>query len=397
MYDHVEYDFGNNSPKLSSTLNRHSRHFDRTGLIAPHGSELKAISESRCMIRRKYKLPVEALCIVAMFGMSACSEQPEDGVLLLSDEEIAFSLPEWTPMMQSRTDFFKENDLLDPGKGGGNFTLYAHVDGPDNTYIGGARVWYFNDPAFQKWIFLNGDEYPSPIKYYWPKSDKLNFFAFMPDSRYDGKDGYQSKPTHVNIGTYSEADGQTFSCDLPESVGYDTEIQEFIYAYEEPRTKDTVKLQFKHPFATVNFKVAAKSYRMTIESFEFSNMHLAGEFSTATGSWTPTDDGSRTYTAVINKRIPNGVNYATVLGAPFLVMPQKLDNVILTLTAHRGVDNKEEIINESVQLKDFTEAWLPGKQYVYIIKVGDNNSEIYFNVEVVDDWTAGGENNIDVE
>ncbi len=345
------------------------------------------------MIIRKYRLPVEALCIAAMLWSSACSKQPDDCPLLLSDEEIAFRLSEWTPMEQSRADIYRDgNDLLNPGDGGGNFTLYAHVDGTDRTYIGGARVWYFEDPQVQSWIFLDGNE--SPIKYYWPNSDKLNFFAFMPDSRYDGKDGYKSKPTHVNIGAYSEAKGQTFSCSLPaDTVRYDTEMQEFIYAYEEPRTKDTVRLHFKHPFATINFKVAGDSYRMTIKDIVFSKIFLTGEFSTAESAWTATGE-ARDYAIGIDKRIPNDVNYNTLFDkdSPFLVMPQKLDGVKLMLNASRDKDND---IKGSFDLSG-TE-WLPGKQYVYTIKVGDNNSEIYFNVEVAGDWIAGGENNIDVE
>jgi len=304
-------------------------------------------------------------------------------------------------MTQSRAVLFENgDDLRNTGEGGGNFTLYAYVDGTDKAYINGTRVWYFDDPQVQRWIFLNSKD--APMTYYWPNSDKLNFFAFMPDADYDGKDGYISKPTYVTVGSYSDAAGQTFSCELPAAVGYDTDIQEFIYAYEEEqaRKSEPVELQFRHPFAAINFKVAPGSYRMTVKSIDFSDIYLEGDFATGVHEtdcrWVPKGERQK-YTVNIDKRITNDVNYNTLFDeeSPFLVMPQEFDKIQFILHAFRDEDEKVPI-DASVELSG---SWLPGKKYVYTISVGDNNSEIYFNVEVAepDDWTLGGENNIDVE
>jgi len=345
------------------------------------------------------------LCIAAMLA-PACSGRPEDEALRLSNEEIAFHVSEWTPMMQSRAELFESgDDLLNTGKGGGNFTLYARVDGTDNTYINGVRVWYFDDPQVRRWVFLNSSG--APITYYWPNSNALNFFACMPDSRYDGKDGYRSKPTYVTLGAYTDGRGQTFSCELPAVVSYETAIQEFIYASEEHQMKksDAQALRFRHPFAAVNFQVKSGSYRMTINSIEFNPIHLKGEFSTAEGAWTPegTDENKTAYSAVIDKRIPNSVNYNTPLGEPFIVMPQKLDGVRLVLNAQRSADNESEATPLTASVDLSGSEWLPGKIYMYTISVGDNNAEIYFNVSVDEDddgkadWIAEGETDIDVE
>lgn len=360
------------------------------------------------MTGRKCGFSAGVLCIAAMLGASACS-QPEDKTPAMSGEEIAFRLSEeWTPMMPSRAAMFDEKSaLLDPSKGGGNFTLYAHVDGLDYTYIGGARVWYFDDPQVRRWIFWDGDN--TSISYYWPNSGALNFFAFMPDDRYN-EYGYEYKPTGVTIGPYSEAAGQTFSCNLPAESTYNSNMQEFIYAYEEGLTKEDnpVTLHFKHPFATVNFKVATGSYRLTIVSIKFSNIYLQGTFSTAASGWEPaTAAAAQDLTMNINKRIPNDVNYNTLFDKdePFLVMPQSLQNASITLTARRSLDEgEEEVITKTVALKDIAAPgggadhleWLPGKQYVYTIKIGDNKEEIYFDVAAYD-WVDGGKQDIDVE
>ncbi len=364
------------------------------------------------MTVRKCRFSAEVLCIAAMLGASACS-QPEDKAPALSGEEIAFRLSEeWTPMMPSRAAMFDEKSaLLDPAEGGGNFTLYAHVDGSDYTYIGGARVWYFDDPQVRRWIFWDGDN--SPISYYWPNSGALNFFAFMPDVRYNAAQygDYSYKPTCVTIGPYSEAAGQTFSCDLPTEAAYNSDMQEFIYAYEEGLTKEDnpVTLHFKHPFATVNFKVAGGSYRLTVENIKLSGIYVEGTFSTVTGKWKPKSSSStQDFTMNINKRIPNDVNYNTLFDKdePFLVMPQSLENASITLTARRSLDDTpEESISKTVALKDIlglggepvNPEWLPGRQYVYTIKIGNNKEEIYFNVAVCD-WVDGGkQQDIDVE
>lgn len=346
------------------------------------------------------------LCFVAIIGISSCSKS-DDNLCLSNDEEISFCLSETVPMMQSRATLYNsESDLYNPASGGGNFTVYAHYDGTDNTYLSGERVWFFDDPQVLKWIFL--DENEKQMICYWPPLSKINFFAFMPDKKYNGKDGYQSKETFVTVGQYSDSKGQVFSCNMPAFVSnkaksgsasgkyYNSDMQEFIYAYVTQQTaaNDPVELLFKHPFALINFKVQMGSHRMTIDRIEFENIHLKGDFSTKSGSWTPTGNAVL-YTAEIGKRIPNDVNYNTLVGDAFMVMPQKLTNAKIRLVYNREENGSEPITIEKAISID----WLPGKSYTYTVSVGDNNSEIYFNVMVDEDydWIIKGENNIEVE
>jgi len=358
---------------------------------------------------------ISAFFLILSAVFSSCSRGEFD--LTESGDEIIIAVEGWKPLTGSRAALYDNESLKDPEQGGGNITLHAHVDGTDKTYIGGARVWYFKE--LTKWTFLDGRG--EAIAYYWPNSQKLNFFAFMPDSDYDGKDGYKSKETYVTVGDYTEEKGQIFSCQLPQRVGFiqdpvpgtempefvaSTEIQEFIYDYQKGLTKadNPVELKFKHPFAQIEFQLAAGSYRMTVNQIIVNDICLKGTFSTAESlktenadGWTPDWSSRQAFTAEINKRIPNEINYATPLGDPFLVLPQD-GTVTFTLNATRNPDKeitqeKDFIVTSAPQRID----WEPGKKYVYTISAGNNNEEIYFNVNVAGDWSEVWENNIDVE
>ena len=309
----------------------------------------------------------------------------------LSDEPIAFEVDGWQPMTESRTTLFGESNFFDETKEGGNFTLYAHITGTDNTYISGTRVWC--RPADKQWFFRSGEDL---ITYYWPNNGALNFFAYMPYKDYSG-----GKNHYVSNIQYSKANGQTFSCALPNTNGTvtnnivtETDDVEFIYAYAENLSKQNVNLSFKHPFALIQFKLATGSYRMTVKEITLGGVDLQGTFSTLkNGSWTSSNDNTG-YTAYIYKRIPSdAANYNTVFGGPFLMMPQSLDGVTLTLVAERTEGNTP--IEKSVNLSGTS--WQPGKIYTYTLLYGDNNEEIYYNV-AVELWEIESyRNDVDVE
>ncbi len=400
------------------------------------------------MTRHPYTFPIEVLGLAAAVLLSsACSKSEEEkkAPLPLSDTEIVVDLSEeWTPVVQSRADLFKDQTVLfDESKGGGNFTLYAYIDGSGETFLGGAHAWHFVDEqaGVRRWVFLDGNG--RLITYYWPNSEgvKVDFFAFMPDSRYEGdmygSVPYQSKETCItlpdrNTAPYTDAEGPTFSCSLPEAVsnapadkktaGYvlNSDIGEFIYAYEPDRVKtnEAVEMHFKHPLALINFELAMGSYRMNIDRIEISNIYLEGKFSVKTGEngkWTPAPGvGRKTFAMEIKKNIPpkseddtEGENYNTPLDDPFLVMPQDLAGTGATLTLYYTRGDDEEINHVSAPLipevsegdataPSVSTEWEPGRQYTYRIAFGDNNAEIYFGVSSTE-WIPSGETNIEVE
>ena len=322
-----------------------------------------------------------AACVSLAICTSCSGQEDTDTGSVLSDTEITLFLAEWTPMLQSRaTTLFDDGDegnILDENKGGGNFTVYAQVDATKQVYMNAVRTWYFKDAG--KWYILDGDG--NQATYYWTESP-LNFFAYMP---YDNEsDADMKAKTRVTVNRYSTTDGWHFTCNLRATAGKDTDMQEFIYAYEAQKTKkdNPVLLHFKHPFALINFKVKSGSYRMTVNDIKFSPIHLQGVFSVENGTWTSTGT-SQIYTAEIGKRIPNDVNYNTLLSDWLIVMPQDLNGVELILSASRA-DGTTEDIHKTIAFES-GKVWKPGHKYVYTITCGDNNEEIYFNVEV-EEW-----------
>lgn len=353
-------------------------------------------------------------CIVGVWITSCTSGDGAMAVPEASDKVIA-----WQPVHdgQTRVQLFEPNkneNFFDHNNGGGEFSVNAYF-APDGTkYIGNGRVWYRGDEEVEEetgekdWI--NMDESNNPTDYYWPNEGALNFFAYMPSN------GYTKKKTCVTLGSYDKDKGQQFTCNLPATNADDANMIEFIYAYAPNQTfadaivgNDGVKrtpLKFKHPFSLICFQLGSGSYRMTMKSIQLGGLYLQGTFSTGQtstkagiGTWQATGNAG-SYTADLNnKRIPNDVNYNTVFAGPFVMMPQDLTDVTLTLDATRELLSTETAgtstdVNKTVNL---TGTWEPGKRYTYTLMHGDNNEEIYFNV-LVEDWEyVGHRNEIDVE
>ena len=343
-------------------------------------------------------------CTVGAWVLNACTSTDDAMGLPEASEEVIALQP--VLVEQTRVQLFEpgtNNNFYDKDKGGGEFNVNAYYDGTELKYISNGRVWYREED--KNWINLaeNGEM----TDYYWPNVGALNFFAYMPSTKFMAE--HTDKETYVTVGGYTHANGQQFSCSLPNSNAGDDNMQEFIYAYTpgEKNNSEKVKLTFVHPFSLVCFQLGSGSIRMTVNSIELGNIYLNGTFSTGQtstaggiGTWTYTGSTSSTYTATIGKRIPNDVNYNTIFGGPFVMMPQELSSVSLMLEYEReeaGAENATEtkIVN-SLTTTEIPE-WEPGKRYIYTLSHGDNNEEIYFNVKVVDWDVVDYKNEIDVE
>lgn len=385
--------------------------------------------------RMKRLLGLTAWCMAGVWITSCTSGDEAMAVPEASDKVIA-----WQPVHdgQTRVQLFEPNNTTFYNKeiGGGEFSVNAYF-APDGTkYIGDGRVWYRGDKdeeqktGVKDWI--NVDNSGASTDYYWPNVGALNFFAYMPSKKF--MDGHTDKKTYVTLDGYDKSKGQQFSCDLPNTNADDANAIEFIYAYAPNQTfanavagSDGVKrtpLKFVHPFSLVCFQLGSGSIRMTVKSITLGYIHLQGTFSTeqkstveaeGIGSWTPTETTGSTYTATINKRIPNQVNYNTVFGGPFVMMPQDLASVSLTLEFQRedmesgstdvdsgstgtdsGSTGETTKTLESLATTSIPK-WEPGKRYTYTLMHGDNKEEIYFNV-LVEDWIpVDYRNEIDVE
>ena len=367
-------------------------------LLLPGAAGRGGCREKSVKIDMKHLFGLVVCCTVGAWVLNACTPTDDAMGLPEASEEVIALQP--VLVEQTRVQLFEpstNNNFYDKDKGGGEFNVNAYYDGTALKYISNGRVWYRKGD--KNWINLDEDD--KVTDYYWPNVGALNFFAYMP------KNGYTDKNTYVTVEGYTDANGQQFSCSLPNSnTDYDN-MQEFIYAYapKEEKTSEKVKLTFVHPFSLVCFQLGSGSFRMTVKSITLGNICLKGTFSTGQtstadngiGSWSFTG-GKETYTATIGKRIPNDVNYNTIFGGPFVMMPQDLASVSLMLEYERAdVGNTTE--TKTVNSLETTEIprWEPGKRYIYTLSRGDNNEEIYFNVKVVDWDVVDYKNEIDVE
>lgn len=380
------------------------------------------------MFNRRYFIIALSLGILSV--CLSCSHDvdtpaaPDDDSPVTSTEEIRLSVGEWNPLTKTSraTLFDNESELTDPGAGGGNFTLSTYVTSTGDPYMKSVRVWCRNAP--DDWVFLSGDS--NVIRYYWPASEALNFFAYMPDNAYIGiDDSYHAKNSYVTMGSYEIADGQTFSCNLPNTITIaetaeigssavpDNDIQEFICAYATGLTREsgTARMHFVHPFSLVEFQMKTAPVDLFINSISIEGISISGTCNVTEATtdgdisgiiWNDPAPGDKTtFTVIINKNVPNheDTNLNVPIGKPHVVMPQKLKDVTLKINyTYRGTAGEKSAsiipVNNIDNATAVTE-WEPGKKYTYAFDFGGNDEDVVVYVSV-DEWLTHNEQEIDV-
>lgn len=339
--------------------------------------------------------------------LASCSEKG-----LRTDSENAIRLTVDVP--RTRATLFDGNaSLLDKTIGGRDFRVSAYVAGgpnADKQYIADARVNYFE--AADDWRFTPADSI-NYFDYYWPKNEKLNFFAYMPkDASEAAVTGYGYYTGGKPWFTFSlplfaydpEKQKEKPDTNVPASSPNQETLREFIYAYTPDQDKDTqdknngVKLQFLHPFAALYFDLG-KSYRMELKSLTIIGLGFKGkyEYDSNKDLWflTPENNTDSLYISV-QKDVPSDeLNFNSNIGGPYLVMPQATENLKLKIK-YRKLDGIEYI--SEVNMSDAkVESWEAGKKYTYTLNLGDNKEEILFKVRVEEWDVVDYKNKIDVE
>ncbi len=244
---------------------------------------------------------------------------PTPNPLAKSNVEIGINADIWR-MMDGSTRATTYDDATDLQAD--KFKCYVYLDGSTTKYIDGSTVSY----AESQWTFDDG-------KHYWPMSESLNFFAFMP---------YDLAKTYCTYSSYTE-DTPVMTCsDLPISFTQGSDdTQEMIFAYTAAQNKASqgatgVTMNFLHPFARVCFKLssasgtAVKVNSITIAGDTYRNgtCTLNGATSSQTFTWS---SRSNTGSFVVSKGSSDG---AVATGDDyFLVIPNNYGSKTLTVNA----------------------------------------------------------------
>ena len=339
-------------------------------------------------MRRYFILYSAIICTLLV----ACTNDDERDVILSSEDEIHFDVSQMKHISDTRSHLYDmDSALFKEEYGGGNFWVNAYPDETSVQYIN-SRVWW----SGKYWFLRKGYE---TYNCYWPKNNKLNFFAYMP---------WDLNNSTVTIGSYTYNEGGEFGCNLPlnnTAIGMNQEtVSEFMYAFAKDCTKEqgSVQLAFVHPLSAIYFKLKQSHRDVIIHGLGFENIYnkgnyRCGEETATTGDfkdnfkyslWTPQGDKD-TMAIKVEKVVPEDINFNAEIGGPFIVMPQSFAGVNFYIVYTYNGEKKtarvslDEIHGTSIP----NNGWQPGKKYVYSIDLGDSNVEIHLRVSI-EEWKS---------
>ena len=355
-----------------------------------------------------------------MASLLSCTKS--DDVPTVQDSAIKIEVAD----MQSQQTRAHLLNTEDDVKAEGEFGLNAYLTNGGNTYFENAWVYYFiPDYGEPQWRFRDVVNQDNLVNFYWPNDSNVNFVAYMP--RILNK----CAATIENI-SYTSAEGMQFNATMPTEITDITPADrvaennklEFVYACSLNQGKDvgddgTVKLRFVHPFAMIKFRLAQSHRDLTIHSITLHNLGYKGSFASTDDTYaTLTKDNLEeltqdyltdrnwtistkdNYTIQLDKKVPEDINYTSQIGGPYMVIPQNLSGVTLSINYTWDTANNVTTTEVPISTNDVVPAWLPGKIYTYHLNLGDNKEEVLFMV-TVEDWKKGEddgyENNYEVK
>lgn len=281
------------------------------------------------------------------------------------------------------------------------------IDGNNTRYLENTWVYYFD-----AWRFRDKTYQGKLLDYYWPNDHRVNFLAYMP---------YDLDKTFITGSGISFTDeaGVRIDCSLPGTSGNkrvvndtnETEraaengIHEFVYAlrkncWKGEKDKDPVNLHFVHPFAAIRFRLSQSHRDLTIHSITLNGVYNKGTYTNEDDTydnylsnqsgltyekWQTGDAGSLTLN--YEKKVPHDINYYSLIGGPYLVIPQALDNVTLSVNYSWNTTSKGNTAAVKLATIEIP-VWYPGMIYTYTLDLGDNKEEILFKA-TVEPWTKG--------
>lgn len=337
-----------------------------------------------------------AVSAVVLCGCSKDKPLPEnDGTISLvpvMDERDALT----------RASLYRNEDDLRED----TFHVQAYLSEDDALYFS-SDVRYSaedrDDVTKHQWRFYepigNAGQYKY-MEYYWPIGHSLDFFASAPsDCSYVEFNDQSNPPAFTATMPLSNAD--------TENEVHQDNMREFMYAYApgQDKSSGSVRLDFKHPFAGIVFKVAQSHRDLTVKSITVNAIYNKGTCSIADSAepeWNLTSNGNLNLS--IGKIIPGDVNFGGELCDPYLVLPQENNSQPKDITVKfhwKGNKDKNWIEVEGEKYTytisgKISNDWSAGKIYTYSLNLGNSREEILFEVSV-EDWKYVYEHEFEIE
>ena len=352
--------------------------------------------------------------VLALLGFTSCDKV--ENPTMPNDQQIMVEVADMQPTSTRVHLWNDKKDVIAHSE----FTLNAYFDDNNSeSYFKDTWVYYFvPDTGAARWRFRDVVNPGNLINFYWPSDEKLNFFAYMPRSA--------DKCAFTLSGlAYNKSNGVQFKASLPTTITDKTEEDreaendklEFVYAtrLSQDYNASTVNLRFVHPFSAIKFRLHQSHRDLVIHSISLSGVIRENSFSSSTDTyanngtvwsdqsfltytnWTTTAQ-STTLKIELEKSVPGDINYKSLIGGPYLTIPQSLNDVKLMVNYTWNGQTLDSAWH-SVKTVDVP-AWQPGHVYTYTLDLGDNKGEILFKVNI-EEWTAGEdagyENNYEIK
>ena len=311
---------------------------------------------------RTFGLLTALLCLLS--GCSDDDTTPSDAAA-----EIRFNADVWRVMEGTRATTVNAGPLTDC-----SFMVYAFYNTTTTCYINGEVVNFTSGES--SWVNRQN----------WPRDDRaLDFFALMPATlplpNYISVD---STPydAESNPDGYSSGSPRFVCTDLPMDITSSSDSQEIVCAYvtnqsEAVQGESGVTLNFKRPFARINFQLAASHPDITINSITFKGLKSGGicTFDGSDFTWsslTPedeTDDFKVTLNQVCNENPASPVT----LGSTYLVIPQTFGGEI---TVNASWIDWGETFPHNVSTTIPSHTWAPGTSYTYTFTITETDLKV---------------------
>lgn len=239
------------------------------------------------------------MMLAASCGSDDFDDEPQNVADNASLQEIRFNANVWRMMDGTRATTYDGGDL----GSGSSFIAAAYVAGETTTYISPVQVNWDGDAS--KFIFSNG-------KHYWPMSDGLDFFAYMP---VDPQSYITSGPS------YTTARNPQFTCTMPMTNSGQDLITEFVYALKINQDKANqgvsgVDLAFQHPFTKIMMKLSSTQADIHIDKIIFKSIKKVGTYTHNSG-WALSEDAAVNFEVTLDDDYEANADLGT-----FLMIPQ---------------------------------------------------------------------------